>query len=68
MLYPLSYGRIAEANAIAPVAAPRRKAHPPSAPGRGRRRSGDGAEAEGFEPSMGVKTQTALAVRRHRPD
>lgn len=28
----------------------------------------DGAEAEGFEPSMGFKTQTALAVRRHRPD
>ena len=27
-----------------------------------------GAEAEGFEPSMGFKTQTALAVRRHRPD
>ena len=26
------------------------------------------AEAEGFEPSMGFKTQTALAVRRHRPD
>ena len=26
------------------------------------------AEAEGFEPSMGGKTQTALAVRRHRPD
>ncbi len=27
-----------------------------------------GAEAEGFEPSMGFKSQTALAVRRHRPD
>lgn len=27
-----------------------------------------GAEAEGFEPSMGGKPQTALAVRRHRPD
>lgn len=27
-----------------------------------------GAEAEGFEPSMGFKAQTALAVRRHRPD
>ena len=26
------------------------------------------AEAEGFEPSMGFKAQTALAVRRHRPD
>ena len=26
------------------------------------------AEAEGFEPSMGLKPQTALAVRRHRPD
>ena len=26
------------------------------------------AEAEGFEPSMGLKAQTALAVRRHRPD
>jgi hypothetical protein len=26
------------------------------------------AEAEGFEPSMDGKAQTALAVRRHRPD
>jgi hypothetical protein len=26
------------------------------------------AEARGFEPRMGFKTQTALAVRRHRPD
>ena len=26
------------------------------------------AEARGFEPRMGLKTQTALAVRRHRPD
>jgi hypothetical protein len=29
---------------------------------------GQWAEAEGFEPSMGFKAQTALAVRRHRPD
>lgn len=29
---------------------------------------GQGAEAEGFEPSMDGKAQTALAVRRHRPD
>jgi hypothetical protein len=27
-----------------------------------------GAEARGFEPRMGLKSQTALAVRRHRPD
>ncbi len=26
------------------------------------------AEARGFEPRMGLKAQTALAVRRHRPD
>jgi len=26
------------------------------------------AEAEGFEPSMGFKTQTRLAGGRHRPD
>ena len=26
------------------------------------------AEARGFEPRMGLKSQTALAVRRHRPD
>ena len=26
------------------------------------------AEAPGFEPGMGLKPQTALAVRRHRPD
>jgi len=26
------------------------------------------AEAPGFEPGMGFKPQTALAVRRHRPD
>ena len=25
------------------------------------------AEARGFEPRMGLKSQTALAVRRHRP-
>ncbi len=42
---------------------------------RGRRRrspergpGGPGAEARGFEPRMGLKAQTALAVRRHRPD
>jgi hypothetical protein len=29
---------------------------------------GEVAEAEGFEPSMDGKAQTALAVRRHRPD
>ena len=38
------------------------------APGHGDRGSGGGAEAEGFEPSMEGKAQTALAVRRHRPD
>ncbi len=31
-------------------------------------RAGPGAEAEGFEPSRGLKPPTALAVRRHRPD
>jgi hypothetical protein len=30
--------------------------------------STDRAEAPGFEPGMGFKPQTALAVRRHRPD
>ena len=29
---------------------------------------GKGAEARGFEPRMGLRAQTALAVRRHRPD
>ena len=49
--------------------------HAPDASGRTRRsphfaRRSSGttwAEAEGFEPSMGFKPQTALAVRRHRP-
>ncbi|CAG6395189.1 hypothetical protein SCOCK_30422 [Actinacidiphila cocklensis] len=35
---------------------------------RDERGSGVVAEAEGFEPSMDGKAQTALAVRRHRPD
>lgn len=49
----------------------RAQKRPKTRPGPDLRRSGPGrrgAEAEGFEPSMGGKPQTALAVRRHRPD